>query len=145
RRCERQPGKSKADLKGDSSRELDSAIQMRRPSAEPRDVFGNGITQQYSCILHVDSVGEFRKAVATHQQLVVGRDGMAIFVMKRSAVLEAHRDESFPFRLERVEFHAHTTDAHHCSPKDAFDLRTAEPHRYKRIFGWQDLEQRAAG
>src|SRR5205085_5381907 len=46
RRCERQPGKSKADLKGDSSRELDSAIQMPRPSAELCQVFGNGTTKQ---------------------------------------------------------------------------------------------------
>src|SRR3989475_5511742 len=80
-----------------SSGKLNSSVEMGRHGPEARNMLGDCVTQEDSRVFDIHSTGEFGKAVATHQQVIVGRDSVEIFIAEGSAVLQADGQKPVTF------------------------------------------------
>ena len=76
-------------------------------------MLGDRVTQKDSRVFDIRTAGEFGKAVATHEQVIVSRDRVEIFIAEGSAVLQADGHKPFTFGLGRIELHADTAHAEH--------------------------------
>ena len=107
-------------------------------------MLGKRVTHENAGVLDVHAAGKFGKAVAAHQQEVIGGNGVQVFVSKGSSILEPRRYQPLPFRLAGVEFHAAAAQAHDGPSEYPFDLSAAESHRHKSVFKRQNFQQGAA-
>src|SRR6266571_542881 len=96
-----------------SSGKLNSSVEMGRHGPEARNMLGDCVTQEDSRVFDIHSTGEFGKAVATHQQVIVGRDSVEIFIAEGSAVLQADGHKPFTFGLGRIQLHPDTAHREH--------------------------------
>src|SRR5262249_7951792 len=128
-----------------SPRNLNTAVEARGDGTKVRDMFGERITDKNSGVFDVDAVGKLGVTVASHQKEVICRDGVKLFIAKGRSIIQGYRYETFSFRLTRIQPHADAADAHNGTSENALDLCAGQPHRHKRIFRWEHIEQHTAG
>src|SRR3989442_10560719 len=91
-----------------SSGKLNSSVEMGRHGPEARNMLGDCVTQQDSRVFDIHTTGEFGKTAATHQQVIVGRGSVEIFIAEGTAALHADGHEPLSFRLGPIQLHPAT-------------------------------------